>query len=112
MKSFFEISAAIFALIGVMVGVWGTFLLTQYTHTLGWWAFNWSIILMFFRKLVGKDEKNQRIRMVLAALSNTKVEKKPESLLGLHWVFFGFILQTIGAVLAVAAALSPESLPK
>ncbi len=99
MKAWLEISAAIFSLLGVIVGVRGTYLLTSWTHTYDWWNFTLSIAKMFGRKLIFREDKNNRVEKTVAILAERNDENKAESLHGLDWVFLGFILQTVGAVL-------------
>lgn len=101
MKTYLEVGAAGLTLLGVIVGVYGTYILTKWTHPLGWWGFNWSVLVMFGRKLIGRDDETTRINEVSTRLATMSAENKAESLHGLHWVFFGFVLQTIGAVLLV-----------
>jgi hypothetical protein len=105
MKAFLEIGAAVLSLVGVIIGVWGTYLLTKFTHPLGFWAFTVGVIQMFGRKLGGQGEYNKRVHDTAVILSRMRPEDKAESLHGLHWIFFGFILQTLGAVMAAVDAM-------
>jgi len=56
---------------------------------------------MFLRKVTGKEDKSSRVQATAAVLSKLKDENKAESLHGLEWIFFGFVLQTLGAILLV-----------
>jgi hypothetical protein len=104
MKPCLEIFAAIFSLLGVIVGVRGTYLLTSWTHTYDWWNFTLSIAKMFWRKLICQEDKNKRVEKTSAILAKLNDENKAESLHGLEWVFLGFILQTVGAILTAIDA--------
>lgn len=99
MKTCLELGGAGLTLLGVIIGVYGTYILTKWTHPLGWWGFNWSVLVMFWNKLTRSEDRITRINEVSTKLAAMSVENKAESLHGLHWVFFGFVLQTLGAVL-------------
>jgi len=59
---------------------------------------------MFVRKLLRKEDKGARVQATAAILSKLKDENKAVSLHGLEWIFFGFVLQTLGAILLVVDA--------
>jgi hypothetical protein len=105
LKACLEIGAALVTLIGVVIGVYGTYVLTMWTHPMGFWAFNQSVLIMFARKIVGKDDMTARVNRVATKLAEMKPENKAESLHGLHWIFLGFVLQTIGALLLAIDAV-------
>lgn len=98
MKADLEIIGAVLTLLGVVVGVLGTYLMTKFYHPFGPLGFTKSmartIIGMIFER-----EKTERYIEVAGKFAKLKEENKGESLVGLHWVFFGFSLQTLGAIL-------------
>jgi hypothetical protein len=107
-KAVVEISAAALSLVGVLVGVYGTYVLTKWYHPFGWWSFTMSIVVMFWRKITFAEAKSERVNKTAAALAGMTPENRAESLHGLHWIFLGFLLQTAGAALAMVDAFLPK----
>jgi hypothetical protein len=103
-KAWLEVGGAIFTLAGVLVGVYGTFVMTKFYHPYGPIGFVVSMIRMLGRLIIGQGKKNQEHSDVAAAFAELTPEKKGESLTGAHWLFIGFFLQTIGALLIMADA--------
>jgi hypothetical protein len=101
LKAFLEIGGAGLTLLGVVVSVYGTFVLTQWTHTYSLVDFLKSTVKMFFRKA----KRQERINQVATALTEGKDEEKAKSLAGLQWVFLGFVLQAFGSILLTIDAV-------
>jgi hypothetical protein len=98
-KAFLEIGGALLTLAGVVLGVYGTFLMTKFIHPYGPIGFFVSMLRMIGRSLIGRRDRNKEHAEVAAAFAELIDEKKGEILSGTQWVFFGFFLQTMGAVL-------------
>jgi hypothetical protein len=103
-KAWLEVGGAAFSLAGVLVGVYGTFVMTKFYHPYGPVGFVVSMARMLGRLIIGQSKRNQEHSDVAAAFAELTPEKKGESLTGAHWLFIGFFLQTIGAFLIVADA--------
>jgi hypothetical protein len=101
LKAFLEITSAIFGLLGVVAGVYGTWVMTKWTHVYGFWGFLWNILTLLFHKADSQRRKNE----IATKLAELEKEKKGESLSGLYFVFLGFVLQTIGAILLAIDAV-------
>jgi hypothetical protein len=94
-----EIGGAVLSLLGVVVSVYGTYLMTKWYHPYKWAGFVKSVALSVWREIAGEGEKTARHNRVAALMAEMTPENKAESLNGIHWVFFGFLLQAIGALL-------------
>lgn len=99
MKATLEVGGTVLTLAGVLVGVYGTFVMTKFYHPYGPVGFVMSIMRMLGRLVIGRAKKNQEHADVAAAFGSLTPEKKGESLSGAHWLFIGFFLQTGGAIL-------------
>jgi hypothetical protein len=104
-KDILEISSAIMGLLSVSAGIVGTFWLTRLYH-----AFK----PVDFLRAVWSSVSHTARGHFLEALNEARVatrfggfqpENKAQSLVGVYWVFIGFVLQGIAGVLAVAALL-------
>lgn len=100
-----EILAALFSLVGVVVGTHGTYLLTRWYHPFSEGGFIVSLRRMLWRKIMGRSEESARHLRVTSALAKLRPEDKARSLDGIYWVFVGFVLQTFGALLVLVDAL-------
>jgi hypothetical protein len=101
LKTWIEIGGALLMLIGVLIGVYGTFLMTKFYHPYGPLGFAVSLTRMLGRTLTGQQKKNEIHADVAAAFADLTPEKKGESLSGASWLFIGFFFQTIGAILTL-----------
>src|ERR1700719_4536877 len=99
MKAWLEVGGALLTLVGVVIGVYGTFLMTKFYHPYAPVGFVVSMVRMLGRILIGQAKRNQEHSDVAAVFAELTPEKKGESLSGAHWLFIGFFLQTIGATL-------------
>ena len=104
-KATVEILAAILSLAGVIVSTHGTYLLTRWYHPFTEGGFVASLRRMMWRKMRGKNEELSRHLRVTTALAKLRPEDKSRSLDGIYWVFVGFVLQTIGALLVLLDVL-------
>ena len=89
MKAFLEIGGASLTLIGVVVGVYGTYLMTKFYHPYGPLGFTKSIVKMLWRTLFFQSERAKRHNEVAAKFAKLREEDKGESLAGVHWLFVG-----------------------
>ena len=99
MKAVLEISGAVLTLIGVVIGVYGTYIMTKFNHPYGPLGFVKSMCRMLWRMIFFQEQKTVRHNAVAAKFAALRPEEKGESLSGIQWVFVGFVLQTIGAAL-------------
>jgi len=104
MRAVLEIGGAALTLLGVLIGVYGTFVMTKFYHPYGPVGFLVSMIRMIGRMLVFQGKKNKEHVDVAAAFAELTPEKKGESLSGAHWLFLGFFLETLGAALITVDA--------
>jgi|SRR5579864_43885 len=105
MKAFLEIAGAVLTLIGVAVGVYGTYLMTKFTQPFGPLGFMKSMVRTVMLMLLGETDKKNHYVSVASTFAKLKEENKGETLVGVHWVFFGFFLQTWGAILILVDVL-------
>src|SRR5690348_16966181 len=98
-KAILEIGGAVFSLAGVAVGVYGTYLTTKFLHPYTATGFVKSMVRMMWRKATRQNEKNLRNQRVAAAIAIMSPENKAESYTGVHWLFVGFVFQTVGAIM-------------
>jgi hypothetical protein len=103
LKTGLETGAAILTLAGVFVGVYGTYKMTKYYHPYSWLEFAKSIRTAMWRDLTGQSESADRQNRVASRLAGS--EDKAISLRGVEWVFVGFVIQTLGAILALIDVL-------
>ena len=99
MQAFLEVGSAAVTLAGVLVGVYGTFLMTKFYHPYGPFGFLQSLARMTGRLVTFQTKRAQAHNDVAAAFAKLTPEKTGESLSGAHWLFIGFFLQGIGGVL-------------
>src|ERR1700746_3146863 len=64
-----------------------------------WAGFVKSIIMTMYRDLTGQGDKINRHNQVAAKIAEMTSEDKADSLSGVEWIFVGFLLQTVGAIL-------------
>src|SRR5271165_4830666 len=99
MRAFLEIGGAVFTLLGVVIGVYATFLMTKFYHPFGLRDFLKSIGRVLFGTATFQEKKDTLYINFATALAKLTPEDKAASLRGIYWLFLGFILQTIGATL-------------
>ena len=99
LRGWLEILGAGFSLIGVLIGVYGTYLLTKFYHPYATGGFAKSVMRMLWLKASRRFEEDERKTKVESALGAMRKENKAKSLTGIYWVFIGFIFQTVGALL-------------
>jgi hypothetical protein len=108
-KTILECAAAVVGFLGGMVGAYGTFLLTRWSLPLGLWgvfAQMWQVfwMLITFRK----GELIRRLKFQIDFTGFLQQDNKPVILYGGYLILIGFAIQNIGAVLAIAAALTEK----
>jgi hypothetical protein len=104
-KAWIEIGGALLTLAGVVIGVYGTFLMTKFYHPYSIPGFVVSVIRNAWLTLTGQKEKKALHAEIATKFASITAESRGESLYGIQWVFFGFFLQTVGAVLILADTL-------
>ena len=95
MKASLEIASAVFGLLGVIAGVYGTWIMTRWTHVYRFWGFTWNTLTLLLHRSKREERKNQ----IATKFAELEKEKKADSLSGLYYVFLGFVFQTVGAIL-------------
>ena len=100
-------------ILGVLLSSWGTYRLTRWYHPFtagGFWTTIGRVVILSFRGEILKLLKEAEIATIFAS---SNPEAKAESLLGVYYIFLGFILQLIGAcfwgVDALWGILAPRS---
>ena len=99
MKAVLEITGAVLTLLGVVIGVYGTYLMTKFSHPFGPLGFTISMARTISGMMFGERENTKRYIEIAGKFAALKEQDKGESFVGLHWLFFGFFLQTLGAIL-------------
>jgi hypothetical protein len=82
---------------GVILSIWGTYLLTRWYHPFklrGFLQFIFQVTGMF---IVGRKVEAIHRTEVATKLGRVNREKRAVSLIGLYLIFVGFIFQGIGA---------------
>jgi hypothetical protein len=100
LRAWIEVGGALFTLIGVVIGVYGTFLMTKFYHPYSFSGFIKSLVNMLGRAITGQQRRNELHVDIAAEFGKLNQEKKGETLSGANWLFVGFFFQTVGAVLA------------
>ncbi|HZE82385.1 MAG TPA: hypothetical protein VE604_15905 [Candidatus Polarisedimenticolia bacterium] len=95
-----KLGAAVFLLAGVAVAVYGTYLMTTAYHPFKTFDLIKNVIRTFFRLSTFRWRK---AKALITDVSNLEVNKedRAKSLMGVYFLFLSFVLQTVGAVLAV-----------
>jgi hypothetical protein len=99
MRAWIEMGSAALTLCGVVAGVYGTFLMTKFYHPYGLFGFLASVIRSGLHRITGQKKKQDLHLEIETAFGGITKEKRGESLYGIQWVFIGFFLQTVGAIL-------------
>jgi hypothetical protein len=100
-KDAVEIGSALLALAGVAAGIRGTFLLTRLYHSYDVLSFIRTIVKVVGLTLIGDTRRTlARARAATKAGAFTP-EEKAESLVGVYWIFIGFVLQGVAVALSL-----------
>ena len=99
-------------LLGVIVGVMGTLMICKPYHPFSYLAFVRHLLGVIWAFRRGAEEATRLIR-IASQLGAVNEEDRANSLMGVYVVFFGFVLQAIGAVLSGINAIlaNPFSTP-
>lgn len=104
-KNALELVSSLIGVVGTSASMWGTFLLTRFYHTfsardvlrvVARWT---GAFLLFHSTAVAQEARG------IAALSSITEEKKAISLVGIYWVFVGFLLQGASLLLLTVDVL-------
>jgi hypothetical protein len=85
-------------MLGVLLSVWGTYLLTRWYHPFRFWGFLGSVLQVTGLFVTGRRERATSILRAAAKFGRLNEEERAESLIGLCLIFVGFLLQAMGAL--------------
>lgn len=83
---------------GVILGVWGTLMICKPYYPFSTLGFVRRVLGVFWALRHGMEEALKLVE-ITSRLGAVNGEDRPKSLIGVYFVFFGFVLQAIGAVL-------------
>jgi hypothetical protein len=85
-------------LIGVLLSIWGTYLLTHWYHPFEFLDFLKSVLQVTTMYMFGRRDRAMKIVRAATKFGGLNEEKRYESLVGLCFIFVGFVLQAVGAL--------------
>jgi hypothetical protein len=100
-KDSLELAAGIVGLAGVLVSIWGTFLLTRFYHPFGPGSFLRTVAKATLHFMTGRQDKALARARLITKLGAITPEQKAKSLLGVYWIFVGFVLQGVAVALSL-----------
>jgi hypothetical protein len=106
-----KMGAAAFLLAGVVVAVYGTYLMTQEFHPFRIGSLVISVVTALFL-IVTFQWKSANHLVADISLTEVNPQDRSKALKGVYFLFLSFILQTIGAVLAVMDVLVSTHIPE
>lgn len=86
-------------LIGVLLSVSGTYLLTRWYHPFKLKGFLGIVFRVTWLFITGQRDSAIQITRTATKLGRLNREKRAESLIGLYLIFVGFLFQAVGALL-------------
>jgi hypothetical protein len=101
------LAAAILTLLGVLTGVYGTYLMTTAYHPFdsAGWGVTKNFIRVMWRFATLRWKAAKTLIQKAAFYGEMNKEDRALSLAGIYMLSFSFLLQTIGAAFAIADAL-------
>jgi hypothetical protein len=101
------LAAAILTLLGVLTGVYGTYLMTMAYHPFDstGWGVTRNFIRVMWRLATLRWKSAKALIQKAAFYGEMNKEDRALSLAGLYVLSFSFLLQTVGASLAIADVL-------
>jgi len=100
-----KIGAAVFLLIGVVVAVYGTYLMTTAYHPFKKLDLVRNMLRVSFRLVTIQWRAADDLIKDVASVALANPEDRPTSLRGVYFLFVSFLFQTVGAILAVVDVL-------
>lgn len=100
-----KISAAGLLLLGVIVAVYGTYLMTLAYHPFKKLDLIKNILRVCLRLTTFRWRSANRIVEDAVSFAEANPENRPKSLRGIYFLFVSFVLQTAGSILAVIDVL-------
>ena len=97
-----QLLAPLATLAGLVLGVWGTYLLTHLYHpfsSMGFSASIWRVTCLLARFNVGQIIREAKVAAKLASVDE---EDRARALAGVYLIFLGFVLQAGGTLLWLA----------
>ena len=105
MKGFVHIAAPVATLVGVLVSVIGTYLITQSEHPFSHIEFWKSVAKVLWLLITGRKAAAEELVQTASGVAmNTK--SLAISLFGLYIVFIGFLIQGLGSILWCVDAIA------
>ena len=102
-----RLGAAGFALLGVVVGIVGTLLMTRMYHPYTSTQIFRNIFGVLKRFVLSGRQEAENLLQASSDLGEINKENRARSLFGLYLLICSFFLQTLGAVLGVLDAMLP-----
>ena len=94
-----QLGAPLFSLVGVVLGVLGTYWITRWYHPFRFFGFVRSLSSLIYLVATGSLARASALLGAATKLGSTNVEDRAKSLAGIALVFFGFAFQALGALL-------------
>lgn len=102
-----RVSAAIFALLGIVVGVFGTLQMTRMYHPYTSLQVFRNILGVISRWVISGRAEAEALLKTSADLGEINKEDRTRSLFGLYLLILSFVFQSVGAGLAVVDTFLP-----
>lgn len=109
LHAFIHIGGPVIALLGVLVGVAGTLMMSHQYHPFTSFKLLTHSFNIAARLLIKSPEDTRRLMYETSQLSLVNEEDRGRSLFGLYCLIFSFFLQMFGAVLMLIDMLLPQA---
>jgi hypothetical protein len=97
-RALIQVLGPVTTLVGVLLSVWGTYLLTRWYHPFGFLDFIKSVFQVTALFIARRRRRAIDVTRAAARFGDLNEENRAESLIGLCFIFVGFVLQAVGAV--------------
>ena len=104
-KFVLDLGSQILLLTGLVVSIWGTFQLTRFYHSYDFASFTRETLKLIVLTIFGKSDLVSLRAKVANQLGEITPEQKANSLIGIYWIFIGFVFQVLGTGTALCSVL-------
>ena len=95
-RDIIQLAGPAITIIGILLSIYGTYSLTSWYHPLKLGGFLFAVFKGTGWVLIG--EKAKALQVTKAAMRlGAKHERRARSLIGIYFIFVGFVLQAVGA---------------
>jgi hypothetical protein len=109
MKAFFHLGGPLLALIGTIISVGGTYLMTRLYHPFGGLNFLRSLLRIIW--LLITRQRKTLANMMEGAPQFASIENRARSLAGVYILFVGLFIQAVGGALTIVDVLLDRTPP-